>query len=296
MPRFFPNGPGVAIEGDAAQISFGRTHANVNWACSRCHSGERHLLAAGMASWNSTEYSDAMQGSCYSQLTCITCHNPHEPIGPRWTPTADQDDARCIKCHQKYEGSDSRVAHTHHPIGSEGSRCMNCHMPRVNEGLQDVVRTHTIFSPTDRRMIEANQPNACNLCHVDRSANWTVTHLSQWYKATFPVTLLAAVRETADRPAPLDWLRNPDPAVRLVAVDALTREKALWALPQVVWTLDDPFLLNRQFARIGLEQMLGIKLLDYGYRFYMSPEERREPILRVGRALAPQATKHPAAQ
>ena len=24
---------------------------------------------------------------------------------------------------------------------------MNCHMPRINEGLQDVVRTHMIYSP-----------------------------------------------------------------------------------------------------------------------------------------------------
>ena len=43
---------------------------------------------------------------------------------------------------------------------------MNCHMPRINEGLQEVVRTHTIFSPTNSAMIESNQMNACNQCHV----------------------------------------------------------------------------------------------------------------------------------
>jgi len=40
---------------------------------------------------------------------------------------------------------------------------MNCHMPKINEGINSLVRTHTIFSPTNPAMIEANRPNACNL-------------------------------------------------------------------------------------------------------------------------------------
>ena len=45
--------------------------------------------------------------------------------------------------------------------------------------------------------------------------------------------------------------------------------------------LDDPYLLNRQFASFGLEAMLDCRLVDYGYRFYMTPDERREPIQRL---------------
>ncbi len=50
-------------------------------------------------------------------------------------------------------------------------------------------------------------------------------------------------------------------------------------------TLDDPFLLNRQFARRGFEELLGVKLLDYGYRFYMMPEERKQPMAKLRQIL-----------
>ncbi len=44
-------------------------------------------------------------------------------------------------------------------------------------------------------------------------------------------------------------------------------------------------LLNRQFAQVGLERMLGIDLRDFGYRFFMTPPERREPIARLRETL-----------
>ena len=140
---------------------------NLNWICSRCHNGHRPQLAAGMATWNSTEFSDAARGSCYSKLRCIDCHPPHEGIGHKWKRTEAQDDRSCLRCHQQLENPQALTAHTHHPAGSAGSRCMNCHMPRLNEGLQDVVRTHMIFSPVEASMIESGHPNACNLCHLD---------------------------------------------------------------------------------------------------------------------------------
>ena len=49
--------------------------------------------------------------------------------------------------------------------------------------------------------------------------------------------------------------------------------------------LDDPFLLNRQFARIALEDAFQVHLADFGYRFYMTPQERSQPIARVRQEL-----------
>src|SRR5262249_49599970 len=119
-PLFFPKGPELAVitrkdeAGIRPEYDYGRTHANINWACGRCHTGKRPQFAAGMATWNSTEYADATRGSCYSQLTCIECHNPHETLGAGWTETPAQDDNHCVKCHQKFEPAESLVAHTHH--------------------------------------------------------------------------------------------------------------------------------------------------------------------------------------
>ncbi|MCA9109674.1 MAG: hypothetical protein KDA52_06985 [Planctomycetaceae bacterium] len=286
-PAFFPCSPDLAIQTADGQMDFGRTHDNVNWACGRCHVGERPEFSSGISTWNSTEYSDALKGSCYSQLTCVECHNPHEAIGHQWTRTAAEDDASCLKCHQEFEPSEARVAHTHHAADNEGSHCMNCHMPRINEGLQDIVRTHTIFSPTQRQMIESNEPNACNVCHVDRPIDWTIEHLKEWYGASFSESSLTQNYPDRDGPTAVGWLKSTNRFVRQVAADALTRENSVWALSEIIGALDDPYLLNRQFARIGLEGMLDIELSKYGYRFYMTPEEREVPLERMRDDLIP---------
>ncbi len=278
-PSFFPYSP--HLYADTEGISTGPNHDNVNWACGRCHAGQRPYFAGGMSTWNSTEYTDATKGGCYSQLTCIHCHNPHESIGPEWTRTASEDDASCLKCHQEYESSAALAQHTHHDVGSEGSRCMNCHMPRINEGLQDVVRTHAIFSPTKREMIEANHPNACNLCHVEQPIDWTLKYLGQWYGAAYSEQKLAENYPHRKGPALVGWLKSRNEAVRLVAAGALGRSQDDSLTSELIDILDDPYLLNRQFARVSIERKLGVRLLDFGYRFYMTPQERREPLTRI---------------
>jgi predicted CXXCH cytochrome family protein len=276
-PRFSPASPYLRFEAAQAPPS-AATHDNVNWACGRCHVGPRPQFAGGMATWNSVEYSDAMRGSCYSKLRCIDCHNPHRAIGPTWSQTADRDDAVCLKCHQQYQPDDRRLQHTHHPIGSEGARCMNCHVPRINEGIEDVVRTHTIYSPTRADMIEANHPNACNLCHTDKPIDWTLRVLKHWYGKTYDEARIAANYPKRDRPVGLGWLDSKNESVRLVAVEAMTRRRDFFALPRLLDALDDPYLVNRQFAYKGLQEMLNVRLSDFGYRFYASRDERRKPL------------------
>ena len=288
-PKFFPNSPYLYVEG-SREVDFGRTHQNLNWICGRCHVGHRPQLAAGMATWNSTEYTDAMRGSCYSELKCVDCHNPHQATGKKWALTPTQDDQKCLACHQKFAAPDALAAHTHHAVESDGSRCMNCHMPRLNEGLQDVVRTHMIFSPTNTQMIEANQPNACNQCHTEQSIDWTLTHLKEWYGANFSESRIAENYPDRKEKTTLNWLKHENPSVRLIAADSLARTKSLWALPQLIDALDDPVLLTRQFTAKAMEQMLDIKLEDYDYRFYMTPEERREPIAKIRAALLTSGT------
>jgi predicted CXXCH cytochrome family protein len=286
-PAFFPQSPQLFVEAPGEELDVGRTHDNVNWACGRCHTGDRPTFAAGMSTWNSVEYSDAMRGSCYSKARCVDCHNPHKPIGPRWSATPDQDDALCLKCHAKFEPAPARVRHTHHPMGSEGARCMNCHMPRINESLEDVVRTHMIYSPTRADMIEANHPNACNLCHTGRPIDWTLSWLKQWYGARYDEKKIAANYPARAGPVGPGWLNSDNEAVRLVGADALVRARDAQALPQLLRALDDPYLLNRQFAARRLREMLNVRLSEFGYRFYMSAAERQKPLADLRAKYAP---------
>jgi hypothetical protein len=281
LPDFHPHSPNLMVQTDSGLLEQGRTHQNVNWACARCHVGERPQFAAGMSTWNSVEYSDAMLGSCYSQLRCIDCHAPHEATGPQWPRSPQQDDASCTRCHSQFGSDDEIARHTHHAAGSSGSRCMNCHMPRINEGLQDVVRTHTIFSPTNAEMIEANHPNACNLCHTDRPIDWTLEHLGKWYGAAYSEEAIAEAYPDRSGPVAAGWMQSDYEPVRLVGADAACRAGDRRHLPELLQMLDDPFLLNRQFTSSGLEKMLEIDLEAEGYRFFMSPEERAEPLRQL---------------
>lgn len=295
-PRFFPSSPFLFVEDRKAEKIWDRTENNVNWICARCHTGSRPQFAAGMATWNSTEFSDASLGHCYNpqkaaqagmtRLTCVQCHNPHKATGPKWTASPADDDNKCLKCHKKLEPAAARTSHSHHPEGSEGARCLNCHMPRINEGIQDVVRTHTIFNPTEPRAIEANQPNACNLCHLEKPIDWTLKYLGEWYGKTYSAQHIASNYADRTNAVGLGWLKSGHEATRLVAAETLIKAKANWALPELLGALDDPYLMNRQFAEKNLEEWLGLKLDSFGYRFYMSPAERREPLARYRAAVA----------
>jgi hypothetical protein len=105
--------------------------------------------------------------------------------------------------------------------------------------------------------------------------------MERWYGATYDPAQIASVYARRDRPAALGWLKSKNPSVRLVAADALTRGHHADALPQLLDALDDPYLINRQFAQKGVEEMLHLQLGSYGYRFYMMSDERRDPLARL---------------
>lgn len=283
-PDFFVKSPHFHLEG-LEEKDFGRTQLNVNYMCSRCHTGNRPELAGGISTWNSTEYSDATRGSCYTKLQCIDCHDPHVATGPKWKLTPAQDDQSCIRCHDQFTEPDAIQAHTHHKPNTAGSRCMNCHMPRMNEGLQDIVRTHTIFSPTNSAMIEANHPNACNMCHTEKPIDWTLNHLKDWYGKSYSEKAISTSYSNREDPVAMQWLESNNSSVRLIAADSLTRTRSFWAIDDLLNALDDPFLINRQFVGRDLEQLLDIDLEDCGYRFYMTGDQRSEPLKKLRRTV-----------
>ena len=302
-PPFFPAGRHVYSSGASDKEIWGRNSANKNFTCARCHSGDRPQYAAGMATWNSTEYSDALRGHCYQperakargmrMLTCVSCHNPHETTGRRWKKTPEQDRESCVKCHSQYRDEVVAQTHTKHPSGTVGSQCMNCHMPRINEGMGDMVRTHTIFNPTNVKMLEANHPNACNMCHVDESIDWTLGYFERWYglkskeasggSNAKEYSNVRIDKNYADRTksAALGWLDSKQLGTRMVGADVLLKAKADWALPRLLKTLDDPHMEARQFTVQRLRDYFDINTDDYGYKLYMTEEERTEPLQRM---------------
>ena len=145
-------------------------------------------------------------------------------------------------------------AHTHHAVGSAGSVCYNCHMPYTTYGLLKTIRSHTVGSPTVQESVGVGRPNACNLCHLDRTLAWTGEALARWY-GTAPVPLGDEEHTVA---ASLQWLLKGDAGQRAIATQAMAWTPAQrasgteWMAPYLAQLLDDPY----DAVRLGAARVL----------------------------------------
>jgi formate-dependent nitrite reductase cytochrome c552 subunit len=72
-------------------------------------------------------------------------------------------------------------AHTHHRAGSAGNACVGCHMPKIEQTIADVnVRSHTFRFITPGETETLKIPNACNVCHQDKTSQWAAGELKTW--------------------------------------------------------------------------------------------------------------------
>lgn len=94
-------------------------------------------------------------------VRCTDCHDPHT------AKLRAQGNNLCVRCHTpaKYDVP----SHHHHPVGSAGAQCVDCHMPARNYMVVDGRRDHSIRVPRPDVSLDLGTPNACASCHVDRT-------------------------------------------------------------------------------------------------------------------------------
>ncbi len=174
------------------------------------------------------------------------------------------DDA-CLQCHQKYE--ELGAAHTHHPIDSAGSRCVNCHMPHTVYGILKSIRSHTISSPSVLSTIQTTRPNACSLCHLDHTLAETSEHLAQWYGQEKP----ELTEEETNTAASLLQLLKGDAAQRALQVAAyewpLAREASGtdWMHPYLLVGMADDYDAIRIISERAYKSLPGGTALNYDF-------------------------------
>jgi len=124
------------------------------------------------------------------ELSCGTCHNPHshdESSNPTALKFRDDPNQMCTGCHTQFQDKAKLAAHTHHSSGSEGSQCVSCHMPRIMDALLFRARTHQIDDIPNPEMTQrfgqSESPNACLLCHTEKTAPWVKQQISSWKAA-----------------------------------------------------------------------------------------------------------------
>jgi predicted CXXCH cytochrome family protein len=141
-------------------------------------------FADGTGHKNRMQGNDYVQSSMYTRgVACHTCHDSHGT--QNYAQLRKQSTALCLDCHGPASPNGPRAAtleeHTRHKTGSEGSECISCHMPKIEQTIGNVnVRSHTFkFIPpsaTDTLKV----PNSCNSCHSDKSTEWAKDELRRW--------------------------------------------------------------------------------------------------------------------
>ena len=302
--RFVPSSPKLTVAKATPELlttKGARASAYVmNSICRQCHSavtpGPDYPDGSGI--YSSREAKDLAGGACDGAVRCTHCHNPHEagPVGGGGAGTPDEAShvGACIRCHMKYTMPKAVQAHTHHPQDA-GVTCLDCHMPRIVHGLADMVRSHRISSPTDGRMYSAGAPNACNLCHLDRSVLWTTWQIERrWGFKLNPNDLWKEQYGGAlNGPAGLRWLKHSQPITRLAAAAAFSHlmptrpEIARQALPSVLAILEDPSPPNRLLGQFAVERIIGRRLTPDEYRSWAPPADRATQVAKLRSALVP---------
>ncbi|HJZ88447.1 MAG TPA: multiheme c-type cytochrome [Polyangia bacterium] len=228
----------------------------------------------GMVRVSGREYSALHESRCFrgGHLSCQSCHSMHASDPDDQIASGRDGDGACLSCHPSY-GADL-LAHTHHRAASPGSRCQNCHMPYTTYGLLKAIRSHLIDSPSVHATLMTGRPDACSLCHLDRTLAWTAAALARWYGQ--PVPNLSA--EQRQVPAAVLHLLRGDAGQRALAAysmgwsDALLASGSDWEAPLLAQRLDDPYAAVRYLAYRSLRRLPGFAA--FSYDFVGAPAER----------------------
>ena len=223
------------------------------------------------------EFNGLAASKCFTRgtLSCSTCHTMHGGDPDDQLKPSGGGSASCISCHSQSQYTDRITDHTHHAPGSEGSHCMNCHMPHTTYALFKAIRSHQIESPSNERLARYGTPNACNLCHLDRTLGWTRENLFVWYgQKRYPLTL-----EQEKVSAGALWMLRGHAAQRVIAAwhsgwgPALRASGTNWMRPLQARLLSDDYAPVRRVASMAMGD--DAKLDGVGFDFMASAAELR---------------------
>jgi predicted CXXCH cytochrome family protein len=261
------------------------------------------------------EYQGMALSKCYQEghgkLSCLSCHSMHDSAPHFQVARRMETNDACYQCHPAYRAKLSD--HTHHPAGSPGSLCYNCHMPYQVYSLLATHRSHRIESLQVRDSLGTGKPHACNLCHLDRSLGWTQEYLGKWYgRPAEPLdaddrTLASAVRHLLQSDArsravvagAFSWkpaqeasglvgrIGNPSHTVGRIANPSHTVGRIGnpshpdWAWPLLLEVMArDRYPAVRYLAHRALRTLAGDKARPYDYLAGPDPRKRQVDGLR----------------
>ncbi|MGB5746603.1 MAG: tetratricopeptide repeat protein [Desulfobacterales bacterium] len=137
-------------------------------------------------------YGSFTQSKMYGRdVRCSDCHDVHS------IKTVKAGNDLCLQCHRAGV-YDTKAHHFHKKKGEKGdpiksadgqvlfevgsgAQCMQCHMPGRYYMGNDYRPDHSFRLPRPDFSIKFGTPNACNRCHIDKSAQWSDEYITRWY-------------------------------------------------------------------------------------------------------------------
>ena len=239
----------------------------------------------GMVRVSGSEYNGLLETPCYQHgaMTCLSCHSMHDSDPNDQLAAQMETDYACIQCHSTM--TNNLEAHTHHPRDSAGSRCYNCHMPHTTYGLLKAIRSHQLSNPSIAESLDRiGRPNACNLCHLDKTLAWTQQQLQTWYGVK-PVPLSDEQQKNS---AAVRWLLKGDAGQRALVAWHMGWESAKeasgsdWLVPFLTQLMShESYSVVRYIAARSLKRLPGFS--DVTYDFIGPLEERIAAVSEVER-------------
>ncbi|HRI15801.1 MAG TPA: cytochrome c3 family protein [Verrucomicrobiota bacterium] len=222
------------------------------------------------------EYTGLLASACYTRgkMSCLSCHSMHDSDPNGQLSARGASRAACTQCHQESRFTTDVTRHTFHAADSSGSDCLNCHMPHTTYALFKGIRSHQISSPRAETSARFGTPNACNLCHLDRTLAWTQQHLTRWYGHAET----ALTPEQTNTAASVLWLLKGHAAQRVIAAwhfgwpPAQRISGTNWLAPAVAQLLADGYGPVRYVAARSLRTLPDFA--DFPFDFLASNSDR----------------------
>lgn len=114
-------------------------------------------------------------------MMCLSCHSPGATNAPAINPVTHSQ--------HKVFGFDTNGTmlsfdlseYNPHTIKETGGECVNCHMPQTYYMQRHLRHDHGFTIPDPLLTKQFGIPNACNRCHQDKSTDWALGYVEQWY-------------------------------------------------------------------------------------------------------------------
>jgi len=223
----------------------------------------RRFWADGTPRLSAYEFQAMTLSACddAGKLTCLNCHSMHSGTPANMLSERGASDTACLACHQDLRREPALLAHTQHAVGTPGSACIDCHMPKQVYGVMKIQHSHRITVPDPARSVLSGAPNACLNCHAERSVAWlSQTMLELWKLPVAELSLSDVERESS---ALRVALFAGDPVQRAVAAEQAgdpahgrAAKVALQWLPELLLAMEDRYPAVRRFAQQSMISIL----------------------------------------